>query len=430
MQRKTSNESFEQFLRQNAEEFKIYPSTKAWNSISKKLNKTRRKFYFGFALFTIAASLITLTITNPEIISTKHTASEKTLSPATEAIPANKPSLKINTAGKIPKTVAPGQSSVTGNEPDSNIYLPGKYMLNDERKADRFGASGIPNSLLHSFPVHPNNYGFDFDRSKNSLKIQDSVARSASSKVAARRKSRLSTMFFITPTISYRKLTENKSYIHPVSVSSFSYSRFNDINNAVTHKPDMGLEFGFATKYGGFASNIKLTGGLQFNINRYDIKAFSSFYEIATIALNNGYGVDSVSALSNHRNFNGNKTDWLENFYFQIAAPVGMELKLVGNNKTYLGIASTVQPTYVIGDRAYLITTDYKNYAKVPWLTRRWNVNTSMETFVSFTNNNLKWQVGPQVRYQLKSSFISKYPVKENLFDFGLKVGISLNQQK
>jgi hypothetical protein len=28
----------------------------------------------------------------------------------------------------------------------------------------------------------------------------------------------------------------------------------------------------------------------------------------------------------------------------------------------------------------------------------------------------------------LLSSFVSKYPVKENLFDFGLRVGISLNK--
>jgi hypothetical protein len=93
----------------------------------------------------------------------------------------------------------------------------------------------------------------------------------------------------------------------------------------------------------------------------------------------------------------------------------------------HVGVATTVQPTYVLGDRAYLITTDYKNYAEVPWLMRRWNVNTNLETFVAYSTGKLKWQVGPQVRYQLLSSFVNKYPVKENLFDFGLKVGISVN---
>ena len=92
------------------------------------------------------------------------------------------------------------------------------------------------------------------------------------------------------------------------------------------------------------------------------------------------------------------------------------------------GLATTVQPTYILGDRAYLITTDYKNYIEVPWLIRRWNVNTAFETFVTLQGAKTKWQIGPQVRYQLLSSFISKYPVKENLFDFGLKVGVTLSK--
>jgi hypothetical protein len=107
---------------------------------------------------------------------------------------------------------------------------------------------------------------------------------------------------------------------------------------------------------------------------------------------------------------------------------VGAEVKIHGNEEVYIGAASTIQPTYILGDQAYLISTDYKNYAQVPSLMRRWNVNTNMETFVAYSTGKLKWQVGPQVRYQLLSSFVDKYPVKENLFDFGFKVGISANQ--
>jgi hypothetical protein len=55
-------------------------------------------------------------------------------------------------------------------------------------------------------------------------------------------------------------------------------------------------------------------------------------------------------------------------------------------------------------------------------------MNTSFETFVSYKSGNVRWQIGPQVRYQLRSSFDKRYPFKENLFDFGLKVGITFNQ--
>jgi hypothetical protein len=108
--------------------------------------------------------------------------------------------------------------------------------------------------------------------------------------------------------------------------------------------------------------------------------------------------------------------------------PVGAEVDLIGDDKVQFGVGGTIQPTYVLGDRAYLLSTDYKNYAEVPWLIRRWNINTAFETFVSYSTGRMKWQVGPQVRYQLLSSFVDEYPVKENLFDFGLKVGVSLNK--
>jgi len=135
--------------------------------------------------------------------------------------------------------------------------------------------------------------------------------------------------------------------------------------------------------------------------------------------------------ISNVRNVDvtsNNHGNWLQNFSFQASAPVGVEVSLKGNEKMQFGIAGSIQPTYVLGDRAYMITTDYKRYTQVPWLLRRWNVNTAFETFVLYNTGNTIWQVGPQVRYQLLSSFISNYPVKENLFDFGLKIGVSINK--
>ncbi|MGZ8545532.1 MAG: hypothetical protein ACXWV0_09560, partial [Flavisolibacter sp.] len=246
-----------------------------------------------------------------------------------------------------------------------------------------------------------------------------------------RRKKKLESQLYFTPTISYRKLSENKAYIKTVSPANIPSTQQNlyDINNFVTHKPDFGFELGLAAKY-PLTKNIKLKAGVQFNVNRYDIKIFNSSTQLATIRLNNRNGMDSVNRVTNYSNTpTGYHANWLENFYFQISAPVGIEFKIKGDQKVEFGIASTVQPTYVLGDRAYLISTDYKNYAEVPWLIRRWNVNTSLETFVAYSTGKLQWQVGPQVRYQLLSSFVKKYPVKENLFDFGLKVGIGLHKQ-
>jgi hypothetical protein len=237
---------------------------------------------------------------------------------------------------------------------------------------------------------------------------------------------------YFTPTVSYRKLAQNKSFNNSslLNTSGYSYpfASLTDVNRAVTHKPDMGLELGLSAAYPA-SKSMKITGGIQFNINRYDIKAYVYNREPATINLNGGSGNNSVTTWTSYRNFNGYKSDWLKNFYFSVSAPVGAQLKLFGNGKTNYGIAATIQPTYILKDKAYLISTDYKNYAEVPRLIRHANVNTSFETFVTYKSHsgNTTWQIGPQIRYQLLSSFQKSYPVKENLFDFGLKVGVSLN---
>lgn len=233
-----------------------------------------------------------------------------------------------------------------------------------------------------------------------------------------------------TPSISYRKLGENKTYTNSSILNPnnnpFANSR-DDINNAVTHKPDLGLEFGLTGKY-GLSNRLKVKGGVQLNVNRYDIKAFIYNPQMASVDVSNGSGNNFASSWTYYNTFSGYKANWIKNFYFSASLPIGLEYKIFGNDRTYLGVSGTIQPTYVISNRSHLISSDYKHYVEVPWLIRRVNVNTSFETFAAFRTGKTQWQVGPQIRYQMLSSFQNKYPVKENLFDFGLKIGMQVNQ--
>jgi hypothetical protein len=107
-----------------------------------------------------------------------------------------------------------------------------------------------------------------------------------------------------------------------------------------------------------------------------------------------------------------------------ISMPIGLDYKLFGNKMLNFSIASTIQPTYVLNSSAYLISTNLRNYAKAPNLNRRWNINTGMEANVNFQKGSYRWSVGPQFRYQLLHSFTDRYPIKENLYDIGVRVGI------
>lgn len=431
MLRNFSNEDLERFLKQSADGLRMRPSEKVWRNLAAELLKRRRKVIAGttafvLSLFTLGYVLIDsakkeLPLATPE---RNHTATSAT-TPLLPRITTDNHPIAQNTSGQ--KTT----SSVVEQRVAGKRITSQSTTVRDELSTTTEESLNTSVALLENIPLFTesriaspagtndplNAFNFPF------TKAETPVAE----KISVRKRDRLSFQFFFTPTISYRKLGENKSFTRNVPQAFVPYTNAYDVNTAVTHKPDIGLELGFAAKY-GLADNVKLRGGLQFNISRYDIRAFTYRNEIATIALNTGYGVQSVSTVTNYRNFNGNRPDWLENFYFQLSAPVGLELKLGGNDKAQLGVAGALQPTYILGDKAYMISSDYKNYAQVPWLVRRWNVAANAETFVTYSTGKIGWQVGPQVRYQLLSSFNSRYPVKENLFDFGLKVGISANK--
>ena len=51
-------------------------------------------------------------------------------------------------------------------------------------------------------------------------------------------------------------------------------------------------------------------------------------------------------------------------------------------------------------------------------------INANAETFLGYTTGSYRWQIGPQVRYQMLPSLVDKYPNREYLFNYGLKVGV------
>jgi hypothetical protein len=438
MERNFNNE-FERFLKENADQYRLYPSSRVWNGIYTTLHRRRKWFGLGIALLLITGILVTLLITN----SSKETVITANKPAAHKQIPIS--DLQVSSGEERISSIKPKNNSVNpvalrnqiavaqNNFYKENINNLVNLKENNFRKENAFQplTVSVTDELTDQNIIndlHPQKT-FEYPKKLTTPNSFDWTIESVLNSFTplTKRNKRLSLQFNFTPTISYRKLSENKSFLRFAGSAPSTYAPLYDINSMVTHKPDMGLEFGLTTKY-ALASNFRVKAGLQFNINRYDIKAFNYPFEVARIALRGNTGVDSFYAVSTHRNFSGNNPDWLQNFYFEVSMPVGVEVNLIGDEKVQFGIAGTIQPTYVLGDRAYLLSTDYKNYAEVPWLTRHWNINTGLETFVSYSTGRMKWQVGPQVRYQLLSSFIDKYPVKENLFDFGLKIGISSNK--
>ena len=471
MERQFNNGDFEKLLRDNANQYRMYPSEKVWKGIHTSLH-TRRKWYGLTAaiMFLVTGSIVSIIIynnksgnnhlTDKKNVSIQNSSQKQTSSTVsnetkifTPAINEVKPTdrhttnlTELYSEGLVFKTPRGNdkQLNVVSNSsntntdrnafesnisnknetPDEPLYFADLNLL----KQNTF-LINTEDALIDDIAINERVITSQSTVGENTEKeINDAISAIASQSillVKPKKQSKVTAQIFFSPTVSYRKLKENKN----VYAGSGFYVPTIDLNNIVKHKPGMGLEFGIEGKY-KMNKKLSLKTGLQFNINRYDILAYSHPTEIATVALTSSYGVvDSLATLSNYRN-SGTTANWLENFYFQIAAPVGVEVILTENKNVQWGISGTIQPTYVIGDRAYVISSDYKNYAKFPDVMRRWNISTGVGTFVAYSTGRINWQVGPHLRYQHLSSFVSALSVKEKLYAIGLKVGATLNNKK
>jgi hypothetical protein len=472
MERQFNNGDFEKLLRDNANQYRMYPSEKVWKGIHASLH-TRRRWYGLTAaiMFLVTGSIVSIIIynnkpgnshlTDQKNVSVQNSSQKqtpstvsnktKTFTPAINEInPTDRQTTNLTELyldGPVFKTPtdADKQSNVVSNNNlknniDRDVFETNISNKNEPLDESPFSADlnllkqntfllNTEDALIDDMAINEKTITDQSTVGEDTEKeINDAISALASQNillVKPKKQSKITAQIFFTPTVSYRKLKENKN----VYAGSGFYVPTMDLNNIVNHKPAMGLEFGIEGKY-RMNKKLSLTTGLQFNINRYDIRAYSHPTEIATVALTSSYGVvDSLASLSNYRN-SGISGNWLENFYFQVAVPVGVEVILTGNKNFQWGLSGTIQPTYVIGDRAYVISSDYKNYAKFPDLMRRWNISTGVGTFVAYSTGRINWQVGPHLRYQHLSSFVSALSVKEKLYAIGLKVGATLNNKK
>src|ERR1043166_9022024 len=62
MERNFNNE-FERFLKENADQYRMYPSAKVWNGIYNSLHTRRKWFGLGIILLLLTGSLVTVLVT-------------------------------------------------------------------------------------------------------------------------------------------------------------------------------------------------------------------------------------------------------------------------------------------------------------------------------------------------------------------------------
>lgn len=436
MDGKNNDREFEQFLKENADNHRLYPADSVWESIHARLHPKKRWPLTALLLLAFTTGSITW------------------FGPGERSIESVRRTDKVEAAASIAKqSDAPDFASdftqeLTSSEAETEVAT--------LAKTDAFSvaptevpteSSPIPASQIEpaitaiEAPAKTNNEGTAIAETAASVSTtaitpnEPSYPLSIESVTNSYQRQKHSPRFrwqlHFTPTVSYRSLKEDQKFIAQarMNLSAAPLAATTELSNVINHRPDLGMQLGLLGTY-PLGKRLDLIAGLQFNVSKYDIKAFNYPTEVATIALVNAWGgPTAVTTVTSFRS-NGfmNKASWLRNYYYSLSAPVGLEWRILGKKQNHWGFSTTVQPTYMVGNRSYIISMDYQNYAEVPYLINKWNLNVGLETYAKFSVGNTDFRVGPQVRYQLFSSFKKGYPVSEHLYDFGVKLGIMLGK--
>jgi hypothetical protein len=436
MDGKKNDREFEHFLKENADNHRLYPADSVWENIQARLHPKKRWPLTAILLLAFTTGSITWfgygersieSVRRTEKVEAATSIAKQSDAPDfasdfTQELASSEAETEVATLAKTEAfSVAPTETPTESSPIPASQVEPAITAIEALAKTNKEATTIEETSAsLSTTAITPNepSYPLSIESVTNSYQRQ-------------KHSPRFRWQLHFTPTVSYRSLKEDQKFIAQarMNLSAAPLAASTELSNVINHRPDLGMQLGLLGTY-PLGKRLDLIAGLQFNVSKYDIKAFNYPTEVATIALVNAWGgPTAVTTVTSFRS-NGfmNKASWLRNYYYSLSAPVGLEWRILGKKQNHWGFSSTIQPTYMVGNRSYIISMDYQNYAEVPYLINKWNLNVGLETYAKFTVGKTDFRVGPQVRYQLFSSFKKGYPVSEHLYDFGVKLGIQLGK--
>jgi len=446
MEKRNQLDAFEEFILDEVNEHKMYPSGRVWDNIRTEVQGKR-----SWPALTIIALSVLVALTVSTFVVTQKSAPI--------ILTHNLSKTKNNLQGlEKPFTTYHSSAQITASNPTStdqvkqlSVPIPSRIIQVDPTitlpVSNTANAINTDNALIESESIIDNHSKyFNLEKliptSENETKIIHSTLLPAllqqpvnnsfdltPNANTQQKKRKYSVQFYATPSASFRVLSDQKvkELIQPSLIAIPINSPFVQtptFNQAVRHRPDIGLELGLTLNY-PLTKKLQFKTGLQLNIRQYQIDTYETGANAATLALVNGGRIQTVSVLSSYNNNVGFRSAQLNNKVYQIAMPIGLDYQLIRFKKFGIHTQASIQPTYNINKNVYLLSTDYANYAAGNDYVRKWNINTSVGIQFSYQKGNTIWQLGPQIRYQTLPTYNNPYPIKENLIDYGFRIGWS-----
>lgn len=432
------DDEFEKQLKEKSDQLKMYPSDKVWNEVHRSLHTRRNRFVAGMS-FLIGGILI---LAGTQLIAPAKNTQHKQGVSNTTPQPETASTVDLHAFNPTAFTASPD----AGNGQPSAKNPSGLLSANEFQSAVQVNTEigAIPNADRAANIVLP----AMTSGNTPSLKLKENepaqqnplpaLADISNAVVPASEKSvpqishirndRFSWEIYVSPTLNTHHLNGiNYQNINPTIQSApITVVRFANVNGFVDNTATMGYDLGGNILY-KLANNFSLKAGLQFSFSRYYIKAYNSNQPQSAAVLSSyfGYIADSLANYSLARTVNPKNPQHYQNTYYQLSIPVGIEWKVAGKGRLQFHVGASIQPSYLLNRDSYVLSSDYNNYSKEPAIFRKWNFHAGAEAFISYRVGKVRWELGPMVRYQILSTYKDSYPLRENLMNYGIRLGFS-----
>lgn len=414
-------DSFEQFLKETTDSFCMMPNKKVWNSIYNNIHPGR--FWPSFATNTIIVicflflqmpkqahiennqqtspkSFVTLKLDQKSLVASSkignntHFSFEKnTKKQRLRALSIKENTVNHSSLCKI-KNTAPVFDEM--NESDNNITT-AQAQINSIQN---------PSALMtHTQFLHKD------EKSNNRFSIQ-------SNGLVSKQKQGYLIQVYATPSFGFLQGNETEDNLGNASINNGGVTSGMVTENKSVLKPTLNLEAGGAVMM-NVSRVIRLKAGMQLNYTKLDANTSSDDF---TSVSNNP---TLINYNPSSQMFQRENTQLSNADLYQISVPIGTEIEIMGNDKFRWFAGATIQPSYLINAESNDVIN--LNNRDAVFGLRKWNLNTSFETYISYKmKNGVLLNLGPQFRYQWLSTH--NQPLMsgmDKLYNVGLKLGVS-----
>ena len=451
---------FEQSLKEHADDFTIVPSRKVWQGIYKNMHPGRRWPSIPMA-FMLLLSLIGIGyLNNAPINPTQNeiNLNKSNLSSSSngrqEKPPGNKLSVAsinndYNPAKNYPLgTVSLNKVENTEVEPIArNQFVAGTRQEKQQSTKNELGLKTInsfdqqsSNVILESEIVEGkenvetglNTTDVTIISSEESeekdadAEIQKKKAVSNNvEKILAKKTPKLTFSYFLMPTVTNAYFAGNAEKDSKADGSILTVNPNLSRGNTMIVNAQLGLRLGGQVEY-QLNPKLQLLMMGQLSYSGYTIISNNERLATGKLALKDKTGpVYSKAYFTSYGNGRSENQVPLKNYSLQVSIPVGIQYEIWQNKSAGIFVTTAGGPSFVLKSNAHLLSSDGRNYVDDQSLLRKSNYTGYLGTHIEFKAKNLKWRIGPTVTYQLLSTYEDKYPVKEHLVDYGIKIGIS-----